>query len=252
MPAAPHSSEGRAAPRPCRARGGAGAGGSSAERRRPGVKRRAPILAREAPGYVFLRRWCVRKEQETPQPSVRLPAGRVKLGARPASCAALRLDGGTWTACDRGPDRELKNGRWVCRRCLGEAQKLGMRWAQPVTLDEGEAPYAPPRHGGRGGSFRPPPPELAVQNRRRLHALMVAEGRIRPVDLEAAARATETGDPPPWTYTEAAALLEAPQGRVTQTDISGVWRGMRGISPGWTYCGEAFVTWPMVAPVSRT
>ena len=178
--------------------------------------------------------------------TVRLRRGR-RGRQPPARCEALRPSETGWTPCTGAAECALVGGRAVCAACyaLGEAQRAP--WA---VLPEAGVP-APPqrRRGGKGGAFKPPPAEVAVQNRRRLHALMATTGRIRPVDLAASAQAAETGEAPPWTFAEAAELLRAPGGTVRGSDIGAVWRGQRRISPGWTYQGEPFATWPAAPPL---
>lgn len=173
--------------------------------------------------------------------TLRLRPGRARQDFGEARCEAQRLVGEIWRPCLTAPHRLLVNGKRVCRRCFVEAQAAGLPWAHAVTAEPGDLyEGAPParRRGGRGGLFQAPPLEVVCENRARLHDIMVSAGRIRPADLDASRAAVASGAAPPWRFNEAAQLLKAPAGQVRSSDIAGVWKGTRGISPGWTYQGQ--------------
>lgn len=172
---------------------------------------------------------------------VRLRPGRASVALGEDPCEVQRLKASAWSPCPNVGTRPLVNGKRACRRCFAEAQAAGLPWAHAVTAEPGDLyEGAPParRRGGRGGLFQAPPLAVVRENRARLHDIMVSAGRIRPADLDVSRAAVETGAAPPWRFSEAAQLLEAPAGKVRSSDIAGVWRGTRRISPGWTYQGQ--------------
>lgn len=168
---------------------------------------------------------------------IRLRPGRPKTGTGKMRCDAQIFAQDAWRPCLTMASRQLENGKRVCRACFATAQQRGLPWARAAAPEPQDLEVPTRRRGGPSGKPKAPEAEGARANRRRLHQLMVDAGLVRPADLEASALAAETGEAPPWSYSELARQLQAPRGKVTPAEISGVWRGVRRISAGWTYQG---------------
>lgn len=191
--------------------------------------------------------------QQVSDPALRTCPLRLRRGRRPSlsgrlRCAVQLQVGQSWRPCPNAPHRLLQNGRTVCRACFASAERQGLPWAVAVTAEPQDIGVQPRRRGGPRGDAKAPPPEVARANRERLHALMVAEGRIRPVDLPAALEAVQSSEAPPWAFAEAAQLLAAPRGTITGAHVSAVWKGQRGLPQGWAYQGQPFTSWPLPSP----